>query len=435
MIGVNLWSCANDIPAGFFVFLAFAHALRARGGSGRLPFFLTGIFFGAAVSVKVTALLAGPFFMLWLTKASLRGAVPATKQSLPSNEGVATAQTPGLAMTGGAFALFGLGLLLPLLPWWVRTGMWTGGNPFFPHAAGILGGDSVENLSLLAVWNRDAAGEGGMLFRALSLARESLQGMEQGRFGFVGPALLMLLPLAFFLRPDPVWGPMTAYAVLSYAAFVTATGRLRYYIPHLPVLFALAAACLSDYARGVSSLPQKTLARLGPALRVMAGAAVALNLLWLTLVFQRFNQGWPVIWGRQSPRDYLLVEHIGTYGHPSQAAFDWLRDNGAVGRLFMVGEARTFRSPLPASASGNFNVPGYARHAGDPPSPEALLENLRREGFTYILVNVAEMKRITPEPYKQAPYLKALGGLFDRLPPPLYRDQWCLLFAIPGEKT
>jgi hypothetical protein len=409
MVGVNLWSCANDIPAGFFCFLALTHWIDGwkEEGADERALFLAGLFLGAGAAVKSTALFAGPFYFFDALRRGRSGGQKGTVRRL---------------------ALFGAGFALPLLPWWIRTGLWTG-NPFFPQAAGILGGDSPENVALLKGWHAEAGGPEGLFYRSLSLVRESLRGVEEGRFGFVGPVLLMLLPLGFFLRPDPAVGPLAACTLMAYVVFASATGRLRYFLPHLPPLFVLAGLGLTDYGR--ASEEDRLAARLGKPLRALAWAAVALNLFWLALVFTRFNQGWPVVWGRQAAPDYLREEHIGVYGHPSQGAFDWLRDNGAAGRLFVVGEARTFRSPLPAEASGSFNVPAFAALAGEPPTWEALLAGLRAGGYTYLLINVEEMKRITPGPYKELEYLKALGRLFDRLAPPLYRDRWCILFKVP----
>lgn len=406
MIGVNLWSCANDVPAAFFCFLALTAWLEAWEKGGRAGFLWSGLFFGAAAAMKSTAFFAAPFFAAdALRRARGRAALE-------------------------ALLFFAAGALIPLLPWWVRTFSWTG-NPFFPQGASFLGGDSPENLALLRGWHAEMGSEEPLFSRSLSLVRESLRGVEAGRFGFVGPALLMGLPLAFFFRADAAAGVLGGYGLMAYIAFLCATGRLRYFLPHLSPLFALAALGLVDYAK--STAGDRWGRRLGPALKALAGVAVALNLVWLALVFQRFNQGWDVVWGRQDASAYLRQEHIGVYGHPSQGAFDKLKEEPAPGRLFVIGEARTFRSPLPATAAASFNVPPYAAWAGTPPSADRLLERLRATGHTHLLMNVEEWKRITPADYKSDEQLKSLGALLDRLSPPIYSDRWCLLFRLPPE--
>jgi hypothetical protein len=415
LVGVNLWSCANDAAAGFFLFLALAHWIDGWERPGNDALALSGLLFGAAVAVKTNALFLAPFFLLdvFFRRARGKDAAAALRRA----------------------AVFAVLAALPMIPWWTRNALWTG-NPFFPQAS-FLGGDSPENIALLAGWRTDMTMAGGLFFRALSLARESLLGIEAGRFGFLGPSLLMFLPLAFFLRQDAppearaARRNLAAAAIVSYAFFAAVSGRLRYFIPHLPPLFALAGACLADYAGAARRFPGAKPPRvLGAGIRTLAGAAVAMNLLWMFLVFQRFNQGWEVVWGRVAPAEYLRREHIGVYGHPSQGAYDWLKEQKSHGKVFVIGEARTFRSPLPASASGTFNMPGYAQRLKTAPDPERFLGVLKAEGYTHLLINFEEMKRVTPQAYRAEEHLRILGAALDRLAPPVYADQWTALFDI-----
>ena len=412
MIGVNLWSCANDVLCGFYFFLALALWAEERETSP--AFFLSGLFFGCAAAVKYTALFGAPFFaldLLWRFRRNPRGGCRA-----------------GL--------LFAAGAVVPLLPWWARTGVWTG-NPFYPRAAGLWGGDIPENLALLPAWASEARGPDGLLSRFFSFIHESLRGVEGGRFGFVGPALLMLLPLGLFISPTVPAGRLWVCAGVSYAAFAFATGRLRYFIPEMVLLFPLAALGLKSFGETLEAARPKIrslvlfAARAPGLLKGLIVLIVGLNGLWMTLVFHQFNQGWDVVWGRESARDYLRREHVGVYGHPSQGAFDYLKDRDARGRVFIIGEARAFRCPLPARAAGSFNTPPYALWLKEDPSPESFLRRLQKEGYTYLLLNAPELARLTPAPYGGPAFLAGLGRALDRLPPPVYRDAWVFLFEIP----
>ncbi len=411
---VNAWSCTNDLLCGFFFFLSLSLWMETGDGpeapqSGAM---LAGFFFGAAAAVKYTALFAAPFFMLEFILRGLRE----------------PKRTFSFAMAFGAGAVF------PLLPWWLRTGFWTG-NPFFPKATAILGGAAPEDLSLLNGWADTLRFEGSFWTRLLSLFQESLTGVQHGRFGFLGPALIMTLALMLFLRDRKSLQPLMLCAVVSYTFFAASSGRSRYFIPQLPLFFIMGAVCLEDYLNAGASAPFSG-GRWNPTnpghwLQASLAAVVMLNLFWLVLVFQRYDQGWGVIWGRESERDYLRAEHIGVYGHPTQRAFDYVSAHNEGGKIFLIGEARTFRSPLPTRAAGAFNVPTYARWEQEAPTPDAFLEKLRAAGFSYLLVNVPEMKRVTPEPYRTDADIRLLGAVFDRLAPPLYRDQWTILFKIP----
>jgi hypothetical protein len=428
MIGVNLWSCANDVLCGFFFFLAFAVWQAAWDGKDgaldRRLLALSGAFFGAALATKYTALFGALYFALDLIARRRRARLPIYE--------------PGLVFAAAA--------ALPLLPWWFRTAAFTG-NPFFPQAAELFGGDVPANLEMLAAWRSDAAGHRGLFFRAMAIVYDGLFGVEHGRFGFVGPALLMLLPLAPFLRYGEPARALVFGALASYALFVLSTGRLRYFIPQIGLLFALAAAALEDY-RVTSGRHGQALAplrrRLGrwraladpaAAMRTLAALVVAGNAAWLVLVFQRYNQGWDVVWGRETASDYLKREHIGVYGNPSQGGYEHLaqlkRSGGAVSRVFIVGEARTFRCPAPSRPTGTFNVPPFVLWFQDDPSPRAFVRRLAEEGYSHLLINVPELHRITSAEHHGGETVGRLGRALDLLPQPIYRDKWVILFSVP----
>src|SRR5687768_17527698 len=103
MIGVNLWSCANDLLCGFFFFLAFALWNEAwgeeGGGLNRSELALAGVFFGAAGAVKSTAFFGAAYFALDLIVRRRRAKLPIYE--------------PGL--------IFAAAAAMPLLPWWFRT--------------------------------------------------------------------------------------------------------------------------------------------------------------------------------------------------------------------------------------------------------------------------------------------------------------------------
>jgi hypothetical protein len=205
-------------------------------------------------------------------------------------------------------------------------------------------------------------------------------------------------------------------AGISYGSYVLASGYLRYFIPGLFFVAPLAAVALGTLAP-----------RWAQRLTIVA---VLLNGLWLILAFQTFNQGWSVVGGHTLPNQYLREEHIGVYGHPTQGAYDFLRSIQAQGKVLVLGEARTVGCPLPAVASGNFNKPTFARWLDDTPDPRFFEDRLRREGFTYVVLNGPELLRITQGPYRDDAHLRALNAVLARLGPPLYQDRWTVVLAV-----
>jgi hypothetical protein len=400
VVGIGLWSCANDVMAALFLMLAFDVWCGAAEGDVR-RFGLAGFLLGTAACVKYTALFSLPFFAAHFLWRNRRG---------PS----------GSWRAGAAFAA---GAAVPLLPWWIRTGLWTG-NPFFPQAAGWLGGDIPENLALLAAWKGDVQGGHGFGRRAVSFLVESLHGVRGGRSDFLGPVFLMVAPAAVFLGSSRERKVLAACAGMSYLVFATASGRMRYFIPTLALTAALWGLVLEDYRRRATHA--------GKGLEKLLAAAVVLNGLWLALVFQRYYQGWDVVWGRLSVQAYRHAEHPAVYMVPPQKAYDVLTERGAAGRLLVIGEARTFGSPMPAFASGAFNVPAYGRWMQEDPDPAVFLKRLSQKGFTHILVHAVELRRVTPSPYISPRHLNFLADCLKLLSPPLYRDGPLALYELPG---
>ncbi len=410
LVGINFWCCANDILSGFLLLLSFIVWVdREKMSSAQYPaVFLAGLFFGAAAATKYTALFTVPFFALAFVMENRKD--PKTLLKI--------------------FLCFGAGAVLPLLPWWIRNGVWTG-NPLFPKLTSIFGGDVPENIALISRWHADVRGGAGFIERLFSLFSSGLQGVHQGRFGFSGPVFLMLLPLLAFVRWDKRTRALIGCVAASYLFYVFITGYVRYFIPQLSLIFIFAAICLHDFFEALSDSPEKKRLFFRAAFKWLVGVMVVMNVFWLLMVFQRFNQGWDVVWGRESVKEYLQKEHIGLYGHPSQGGFDHLSGIKARGKLFLVGEARTYRSPLLTQASGAFNVPTYAFWVKENPTPLSFVTRLQDEGFTHLMINTYELKRLVSYPYQSDEYLRPLSEVTTAMGPAVYKDQWTYIYKVP----
>jgi hypothetical protein len=365
-----------------------------EGNEGSRGFFVSGIFFGAALAAKYTAVLGLPFLVF--------EAVSARNKSLVMRR----------------VTIFCLGAVAPLIPWWVRTGLWTG-NPFFPQAA-FLGGDIGENLNLLRNFRGDTVVSSSFWVRAAAIFKGSLAGASDGRSGFLGPAALMAVPLLFFFaRTDERARKLLFGFSLSYALLACLSGRLRFFIPSLAVLWCVLGAALVHGSAG-------------PWPRRLLAAAAALNVFWMALAWQKFYDGADFFWGRTSAADYLRREHPGNYAAPSQGAFDFIAAQGGCGKIFIIGDARSRRSPGPAGVSGPFNKPAYARLLESQRSPADAAAALAADGFSHVVMNVAEWRRVTPAAYKEGFHQERLKSFLSFLGEPLYRDEWTWVFGLPG---
>jgi len=239
-VGAYLWSCTFDMSAGFFVFASFAAweaadgasqkcrvgtAKRAEDGpSRRAAFFLSGLFLGAAGASKYTAAFGGVYYLLDGLFFSRRA------KEIRLREG----------------ALFILGGLLPLAPWWVRNVVYCG-NPFYPYAVSWLGGTSGPGIELLKGLASEQRLHPEWSRRATIVFVQSIRGVWDGRTGFIGPLFLMAAPAIWLSgRVRNLFrSPLFLYPAASYLAYSAASGWLRYYIPHLGILAAAAGAGLA----------------------------------------------------------------------------------------------------------------------------------------------------------------------------------------------
>jgi hypothetical protein len=407
-IGAYVMSCTYDALSGFFLFLAFAAWTDAwdgrPDGPRRLLVGASGFLLGAAGACKYTAAFALPFFALdFLWKCRAKGRF-FWREAL----------------------LFGLGGLLPLLPWWGRNLAYAG-NPIFPYAADWLGRLAPEEKELLRRLGPEQRGLELFRDRLPALLRESLHGVRGGRFAFVGPVLLMALPLTVLVRRKDFRAlvlPLAAFAAVSYVGFAASSSYLRYFMPALGLFFAWAGLAASAYA---DSLP-----RGGRAVRLILGAVVLTQLASVAAAFHVFYQGTPLLAGGLSEKDYLRRPHTWAYKNPSQGAYDHLASVGRPGdKVYILGETRTYRCPLPYYGNWLYDRPLFVRYHREGLPPEAWLARLRAEGFTHILLNPGEFTWAVVDDYRTPEWTARLNAFLAPAVPPVYRDEWTAVFEIP----
>jgi 4-amino-4-deoxy-L-arabinose transferase-like glycosyltransferase len=156
----------------------------------------------------------------------------------------------------GAAAAVGLLALVPVLPWYVRTALATGGNPLFPELWSVLGGpadrwDAVSDAGLRRFFARFGHGRspGALLLLPWNVT------MHAARYGGApGPLLLALLPALVLVRPAR--GVVTLLGVLlawlALWASPLASFQLRWLLAAAPVA-AVLAACAAARLQAVAA--------------------------------------------------------------------------------------------------------------------------------------------------------------------------------------
>jgi len=281
----------------FFTVLALHASLRATAGGEKPWLLLGGVFAGLAAGSKYTGIvLAGA-----LTLAVLAG-VPRDRGRVP------------------AVLWFVLPVAVLVLPWYLRTWIWTG-DPFYPLLTAWSGHDRLR-ASLALIYGRYGLGTGlvdllAVPFR-LILAGRRFDGGE-----LIGPAYLSLLPLSLSAaRRDrsvaALWFLVAAYGVFWF--YTSQQARLL-----LPVLPAAAVLC------GVA---WSALARM-PFLRQLAAGVTALWMSVATLTaVAAAAPVLPLVAGLES-RDAYLTRTV-----PYYQDLQWMNRNlPADARVLVAGRS------------------------------------------------------------------------------------------------
>lgn len=279
-------------------------------------------------------------------------------------------------------ALFALAAAALFAPWAVKN-VAVAGNPVAPYFSGLFGA-AVSGPSLSEELARRGPEAGTLAARAehLLLAPWRIGTERLGAGGYLGVSFLLMLPFLFLRRrhppPVPALAIMAIFAFLAWSATVQVT---RYLFPVLPALALLAA-------QGAAALVD-----LAPRARYLVGALVGWLMihgvyLFAVLVFTINPFG--VVVGVESPSDYL-ARRVAYYPAAAQINAHLPVD----ARILLVGEGRGYYIEREYAASTPFDPILVERFAAEAVRERLdLAAFLRREGFSHLLVNRAEMARV-----------------------------------------
>ncbi len=367
------WECNSDCGAAFYLALAilgFAQ-WRRRGDDGRRWLYLSGILGGLALASKYTAVIG----VMLLGLAALAKAVRS-----------------GLRSRVGPLMLYGILVLVPLMPWWARNEAYTG-NPFYPYLARALGG-ARGDVGLLEAWREDAR-DGSPGLRPLKdvekVWEDAVMGFKHASYDDTGPAFVAFLPLAAAAFREP-WVPfLGVYAAASYGLGLSVTYVTRFLTPYfVPLCWLLAIGIVSAAAR----------------CRRLAGSAArgdaSFNIYQLSkLTLLTSEQGLAVAAGRLTPEAYL-TESRNLYPQPSYGAWGYLRKYGLPkqGSILLIGDSRAFYSPAPTIAGAPYDEPPIFAWAQASRDPEDLWKKLEARGVSAVVSNRAQLQSDYPVSYR-----------------------------------
>lgn len=381
----------NDLGTTLF-FFAFVYAfllyLDSGGdrsgphGESRRFLLLSGVFAGSALSAKYTMLAFVPAVAAVGFLAKLRSARTDGNKSRAS-------------VAGGDVPLF-IACCAAVYAVWPLRNIAAIGNPVYPVLSGLfrspgwspeqmalLSGDAHPMSAMLRSW-KDVAG----LVASLSFfPRTDLTGLGSSLgAGFVGGIVFL-----FRRKPSPPWAFLRNTVVAFAALWFLTSWFSRFLLPVLPVMALFTGVLIDDMGRKAG----RTGAWLAVGFVVMALAAQAYSLRESTNVVGAWKASLSLP-GRPDRAARLAARF-----NPS---FDAARFVGTRlpenARLLMVGETLPFYYERDMVAPSAFDVhplqgivfPG--RGSGE------IFGELRARGFTHVLVNRPEWRRLGDTYYR-----------------------------------
>ena len=325
-------------------FAIAAAALAALGGMYAIALILLAL----AASIKYTALLACLPIALAIVAAALR-----------ARRGRRLAVAVALAAVIAS-------------PWYATNALRTG-NPVYPLATSLFGGTASGHQSMAENWSRIGGKSWGDVWSGYFLEPQTLD-EDVGGLLFLAIAALGL-GLALRWRAAPL--RIAAFTALAmWAVFLPLTSALRLLLPAVAATLIVAGAAFEQMARA-----RKAIAVLTILFALRGGLIVASH-------NAHFMNPLPAAVGIEKEADYLARNF------PPAALYARLRHEVPPDARFLaINEVRLFRFPRPVTAPRVFDPPLLARYIEGAQTAEEILQRLRRDGVTHLLLAAKPIER------------------------------------------
>jgi hypothetical protein len=355
---------------------------------GALPFAETSLTFAVLASA---ALIALPITSVpWLPVGLLWGLAISVKLSGLSwvFAGVLAALVMGWPLQSLVKA--GLAALVMALPWWSRA-WWLTGNPLYPLGYRWLGGlywtdDSQARLQ----GDLPSLPEPFNFMTLLRLPFDMVMAPERfgsasdcGPLAVVAVCFILSLPLwTVFLHLDQARRrqcyAVGLFALLTTTIWVMTSTTTRFLAPALMLGLSLLAALLTKAPKSIFAITIVILTALGTW-----GTSRFVSMHSLAFSSEK------VALGQESGSEYAkrTVDHY-------EAAMFAKEHLPADAKLLFIGESRPFYFDRTILAPYPYHEHPLTQWIRESASPEELRDRLRSEGFTHVILNTREFKRL-----------------------------------------
>lgn len=387
----------------------------------------------AAIVVACCVLLGTPLERSpWLALGLLLGLAACVKLSGLAWDGAALLAGAIMGWPKRNLARAGLVAVLCVMPWWIRAFLYTG-NPIFPLASDLFGSPywSAANQARLksdippSIQN---LGPDGWLRLPVTLIQHPEQFGSAGDAGILvvtGIGCLAILPLLARLLgwtdQERRWADAAgAFTWLTGLAWLTTSTTVRFLAPALVV--------------GLVGLVGMAVRLSRPVQIIAATACVILALVGTARFLDQQENAFSatdVALGRESDTAYMArrLDH--------DAAARFVRETlPAEARLLFIGEARALYFAREGMAPYPVSDHPMARWVTEAASPEALARRVADEGFTHVVLNVREFKRLHDQygllafQGPDAPALEQRLKEFPRALTPLFSKNGIYVFRV-----